>query len=67
MFAVDVSMVLRMFITLGLSIGCGFILPVVWTHSWHPALGVLLGVPFALVLGDVAWRHPALFLRKTLF
>jgi hypothetical protein len=67
LFAVEVAMGLRILITLGISIGPGFILPVVWTHSWHPALGVLLGVPLALILGDVAWRNPALFIRKSLF
>jgi hypothetical protein len=67
LFAVDVSMGRRIVITVAISLGSGFILPVALTHSWHPELGVLLGVPFALILGDIAWRNPAFFIRKTLF
>jgi hypothetical protein len=60
LFAAPVSMARRIFTTIGMS-GTGLMVPVVWTHHWHPALGVLLGVPFALVLGAVAWRDPDVF------
>jgi hypothetical protein len=69
-FAVDVPLGRRMVITLGISIagfGSGFICPLVLTHSWHLALGVLLGVPLALVAGSLAWRNPARFIKETLF
>jgi hypothetical protein len=70
-FAVDVPMGRRIVITVGMSIagfGSGFSVPAVLTRSW-PSLtwGVLLGVPLALVVGNVAWCNPSRFIKETLF
>jgi hypothetical protein len=66
LFAIQVSMAFRIVATVGM-IASGFMVPVFLTHSWHPALGVLLGVPLALILGNIAWRNPALFYRDRRF
>jgi len=69
-FATDVPMGLRTVITVAGSI-TGFAGPFIWsealTRAWHPTLGVLLGVPLALTLGNVAWRNPARFFRDRRF
>jgi hypothetical protein len=69
-FAVEVPMGLRIFVTVSMSI-VGFAGPFIWsevlTRSWHLTLGVLLGVPLALILGKVAWRDPTRFYRNRRF
>jgi hypothetical protein len=70
-FAVDVPMGLRIVVTVSMSIaglGSGFIIPLVLTRSWPPVQwGLLLGVTLAAILGNVAWRYPALFFKDRPF
>ena len=69
--AVEVSMAERVGITLAAGVaGCvgGVVVPLVLTRRFPPGtVAVPLALTLALLLGSLAWSHPALFFKNRLF